>query len=290
VNCLQVLQPQSNSYFSELGHQTISKIQLCPPGCQPSAEWIPDEGDRALQKAERLERGLQECRTLARQILESETSQANSIIPFPKQDSGNGNSPVRQPEIWTNQHVLFCSAKVDDAKIPYKPFRILLDLKRRIGRRCDKNSNINPGIDAIARTCRMNRQSVIDALRWLKKHGYINIIPGKNGVHHHYHMLVPDKDLYIDPRLDDAGFSPAEIRVLAHISRLSDDIGLFFINPLKFARICCMARNTVKAVLDRLKDKELIKAYDYRKNPMWCFHLCDFYPRYEGRVVKNEER
>ena len=47
---------------------------------------------------------------------------------------------IRQPEIWTNQHVLFCSAKIDDAQIPYKPFRVLLDLKRRIGRRTDGNA------------------------------------------------------------------------------------------------------------------------------------------------------
>jgi DNA-binding MarR family transcriptional regulator len=193
---------------------------------------------------------------------------------------------VRQPEIWTNQHVLFCSAQIDDAQIPYRSFRVLLDLKRRIGRRCDQNSNINPGSNAIARTCRMNRQSVIEALRWLEEHGYIKLTRGKNGTRHHYRVLVPDKDLYIDQRLDDAGFSPAEIRVMAHISRLSNDIGLFFINHLKFARICCMNRDTVKTALERFEDKELIIAYDYRENPMWCFHLCDLYPRY----AENEER
>ena len=183
--------------------------------------------------------------------------------------------------------MLFCSAEVDDALIPYKFFRVLLDLKRRIGRRTDGNANINPGINTIARTCRMNRQSVIDALPWLEDHDRIEIARGKNGTRNHYRVLVPDKDLYIDPRLDDAGYSPAEIRVMAHISRLSDEIGCFFINQLEFARICCMNRETVKIVLNRLKDRKLIMAYDYRANPMWCFHLCDFYPRYEAKGCRK---
>jgi hypothetical protein len=36
----------------------------------------------------------------------------------------------------------------------------------------------------------------------------IKITRGKNGARHHYWVLVPEKDLYIDQRLDDASFSP----------------------------------------------------------------------------------
>jgi hypothetical protein len=184
--------------------------------------------------------------------------------------NGNGQN-------WKNSSVLFCHSSVDDAKIPYRPFRLLLHLQRRIGKRTERSAKINPGIKSIAETCKMQKDSVERGLRWLKARGYIEL--GKTGRRNHYRVLVPRRKLYIDPRLDDYGLSAVQVRVLAHMARLSTSEGEFFINEGTFAKVCGMDRKTIKSALASLEGV-FYYADDTRSNPRYFLIICeDVFPR-----------
>src|SRR5260221_5897551 len=128
----------------------------------------------------------------------------------------------------------------------------------------------------MAKACRMKTKTLIACLRGLHDHGYIRVTRGRR--YNHYVVLVPKNRLYIDHRLDEAGLSPAEIRVLAHISRLGDDTGRFFVNYEKFAAVCGMSVNTVKSALDRLLEGEMISTYEHSADSFMFLLLHDLYP------------
>ena len=186
---------------------------------------------------------------------------------------------------WANQNVLFVHAKLDDSGIPYKAMRLLAHLKRRIGKRSDKN----PGVRSMAQVCRMNIHTVESALKRLEKLDVLKVdrSPGKIN---RYALNFDSKMLYVDHRLDDAKLSPAQWRVLMHMARLSDvDVGAFgafFISERKFAKVCGMKRETVKRALERLEALDFYTAYDMRKNPMYCLMLFERFPREEKPTVQ----
>jgi hypothetical protein len=211
--------------------------------------------------------------------------------PFEVVDGGNGDSQQQAlwlgdqrqsrngssaPALWKNTNVLFVRSELDDAGIPYRAFRILAHLRRRIG----KSSHAATGIRGIAKVCRMKTSTVISELRWLEHKQWITIDQGGGGrKSNRYEFSINSKYLYLDHRLDDYGLSPAEFRVLAHISRLADvDDGHFFINDYDFAAICEMRWETVKSVCAFLEEKEFFVAYTICKNPMYHLYLNDLFP------------
>jgi DNA-binding MarR family transcriptional regulator len=167
-----------------------------------------------------------------------------------------------------NANVLFCHSDVDDAHIPCRAFRVLLHLQRRIGKRTKKNATINPGIDSIAESCRLEQATVVRELRWLRANGFIDIT--KVGRAHQYKVLVSQKKLYVHKLLDDYGLTAPQMRVLAHASRLAGDNmghtekclpGGFSVNKSKFARVCVLNKKTIESALYDLEEKELLGLY-----------------------------
>src|SRR5262245_5452578 len=76
--------------------------------------------------------------------------------------------PKPEAKAWTNHNVLYLDKELDDklvGLVSYQGFRILLHLQRRVGRRTKKNARVNPGIDSIATTCRLNKSTVTRELR-----------------------------------------------------------------------------------------------------------------------------
>jgi DNA-binding MarR family transcriptional regulator len=180
-----------------------------------------------------------------------------------------------------NANILFCHSDIDDADIPYRAFRVLLHLQRRVGKRTTENANINPGTDSIAQKCKIEQNTVVRELRWLKANGYIEIT--KAGRAHHYKVLVSRRKLYIDGWLDDYGLSPVQMRVLAHMSRLcGDNVGKtkdgivqsFCVNKGKFAKVCGLADvKTLVAAIDYLEGEGLHCPYTDASDPLYCLTL-----------------
>ena len=91
---------------------------------------------------------------------------------------------------WTNQNVLYVDAQLDDVIAgfgSYRLLRLLLHLRRRIG---NGKSKLNPGIDSIARVCRINKGIVIAELRMVKKLGYIEVQLGRRGGHQYFTLRL----------------------------------------------------------------------------------------------------
>jgi DNA-binding MarR family transcriptional regulator len=181
---------------------------------------------------------------------------------------------------WKNTNVLFCHSDIDDAGIPHPAFRLLLHLQRRVGKRTKENANLNPGIDSMAKTCRMEQQTVVRYLRWLETNGYIEIT--KAGRANHYKVLVSRRKLYIHKDLDDYGLTSVQMRAVAHMVRLcGDNIGkttdgiaqMFCINKSKFAKVCGVDAKTLAKAMDYLEEQEFYGAYSLTTNPVYCLSL-----------------
>jgi hypothetical protein len=172
-------------------------------------------------------------------------------------------------------NILYVDSSIDDAGLSPRQFRELFHLHRRIAKRTDES--LNPGLASIAKTCRVHRQHIMTDLVALCERGYFGMYLGRGGKIHRYHLIKRCK-LYIDHRLDDAGLTVAEFRVLGHISRLADDIGRFFINYRKFASVCLLSRNTVKTALNSLEQKGYFGPYADRKNPIYFLQIEEKYP------------
>jgi|ERR1700730_8607008 hypothetical protein len=189
----------------------------------------------------------------------------------------NGNG---QKE-WKNSNVLFCHSSLDDAHFPKGAMRILFHLRRRIGIRTAENQNKDPGIDSIAKVCRMTKDSVERDLRWLEYGRLIEIARTRS--FNHYKLRVPKTKLYIDPRLDDSDHSLAQMRVLFHISRLCGDrIGLaesFFLDPKKFAGVCDLDERTIKGAVSYFEKLEYCMPYFDLTNSPYGLLLFDVFPR-----------
>jgi len=189
----------------------------------------------------------------------------------------NGNGQKQ----WKNSNVLFCHSSLDDANIPKGAMRVLLHLQRRIGNRTAKNENINPGIDSIAKVCRMNKNLVERALCWLQSHGLIEI--ARTRFSNHYKVLVSQTKLYIDHRLDSRGLSVVQMRVLTHMARLCGDrpglVESFFIDPKKFAKVCGIDARTVGDAIRDLEEMEFCIPHTDRKNSPYGFMLFDLFPK-----------
>ncbi len=192
---------------------------------------------------------------------------------------------------WKNANVLFCHSIIDDAKIPKAAMRILLHLQRRVGKRSKRNANINPGIKSMAKTCKLKKDSIEAGLRWLKARGYIEI--AKTGRSNHYKVLVSQKKLYIDHRLDEYGLSAVQMRVLAHMSRLCGDrsglVENFFVDEKKFAKVCGIDERTIGKTIRDLEEMEFCLPYIDKKNPPWGLMLFDLFPRRERKSKTIEE-
>jgi hypothetical protein len=197
----------------------------------------------------------------------------------------NGNGESATPKPWKNKNVLYIAKELDTAENPYRAMRIGWHLQRRVGKRTAENKNINPGIESIAEVCRMNKNVVERELHWLEAHGWITI--DRSRFSNRYKVLVPHNKLYIDHRLDDyrdkdgRRLSAVHIRVLAHMSRLSDELGFFFIYEEAFARACGMHVRTIGKALDDLGEEKMCfySADSYRKNPRYFLELTERFPR-----------
>jgi hypothetical protein len=74
-----------------------------------------------------------------------------------------------------HRRILYVHPTLDAAGIPPHAFRVLCHLVRRKGgKRSDPSKN--PGIDSIAKACRMRLDVVIKAIQWLEAHDYITVI------------------------------------------------------------------------------------------------------------------
>jgi DNA-binding MarR family transcriptional regulator len=204
----------------------------------------------------------------------------------------NGNGQKQ----WKNSNVLFCHSSLDDANIPKGAMRVLFHLRRRIGKRTVENQNINPGIDSIAKVCRMTKDSVERELRWLESHGLIEIV--RTRFSNRYKLMVPKTKFYIDHRLDSWGLSVARMRVLAHASRLCGDrsglVESFFLDPKKFAEVCDIDERTVKGAISYLEEKEFCYPYTDKTNSPYGLMLFDLFPRESStkggiRLIQKEE-
>jgi hypothetical protein len=209
----------------------------------------------------------------------------------------NGNQSQAQP--WTHWSVMFVHSDIADAHIPPGPLRISAHLQWRIGTRTQKNQHIDPGIDDIARVCRMTKKRVIRDLRWLASHGpapgytYLAMILGRCGRSHHYKLLVSRRQFRIDPRLDeDSKLTVAEFAVLCYLSNAAGEGGFFYLaKPSTIAKRCQLSLNTVKKVLVSLEQKgycQFTNEGDENQPTMVCELLLDqLYPSPEGEAVKR---
>jgi DNA-binding transcriptional regulator YhcF (GntR family) len=178
--------------------------------------------------------------------------------------------------------VLFVHSKLDDSGIPYHPMRVLAHLRRALGKRkCGRAT----GIRRMCKVCRMEGNTVEQALDWLEEKQFINI-HRKLGKPHEYELRIDRSELYVDHRLDELGLSPVQFRVLMHIARLAGQAGEFFISVRKFATICGMKRETVNRALQALEDLELYTPYVERKNPMCILILDELFPK-ESKTVTD---
>jgi DNA-binding transcriptional regulator YhcF (GntR family) len=176
---------------------------------------------------------------------------------------------------WTNQHVLFVCARLDDIAIPYRPMRVLAHLRRALGKR---KSGAATGIRRMAEVCRMDANTVERALYWLEENGLVKI-GRKHGKPHWYELQFDRSDLYVDHRVDELGLSPSQFRILMHMARLADELGMFFLSERKFAKICEMKRETIHRALQALEDLDLYAPYAARKSPMCFLSLNEVFAR-----------
>ena len=178
--------------------------------------------------------------------------------------------------------MLFVHSKLDDSGIPYHPMRVLAHLRRALGKRkCGRAT----GIRRMCKVCRMEGNTVEQALHWLEEKQFINI-HRRHGESHEYELRINQSELYVDHRLDELKLSPVQFRVLMHIARLADESGGFFISVRNFATICGMKRETVNRALQALEDLELYTPYVERKNPMRILILDELFPK-ESKTVTD---
>jgi hypothetical protein len=187
---------------------------------------------------------------------------------------GQNENQAEKP--WESKNILFVHSALDDWGIPKGPFRVLFHLGRRLGK---SGHATQPGIRSIAKTCRMKLNTVVEAITWLENNDLITV-ERKDRKTNKYVLKVDKKYFYIDHRLDDARLSPSEFRVLAHMSRLSDEIGRFFISLYKFEDVCCMKLETVRAALKSLGEEEKVYFFadSYAKNPQYWLDLHEKFP------------
>jgi hypothetical protein len=139
----------------------------------------------------------------------------------------------------------------------------------------------------MAERCRMKTNTVEEILQWLEVGKHLTI-HRKAGKVNRYELQWREGLVYIDHRLDDAGLSQIEIRVLGHITRIADDeTGGFFINKSKFAEVCRMQRETICLGLDSLEDRGICTPYADRKNPMYILTLNECFPKPVVTVTDN---
>jgi hypothetical protein len=100
-------------------------------------------------------------------------------------------------------------------------------------------------------------------------------------------MIDYKKLLYVDRRIDDAKLTPVQFRVLMYVSRLADAGGFFFVSVRKFAKVCAMDRNTIRAALKELEQLEYYGPYDDRKNPMHFLELSELFSHEEKRTAET---
>ena len=171
--------------------------------------------------------------------------------------------------------MLFVHAKLDDSGMPYHSMRVLAHLRRALGKR---NCVRATGIRRMCKVCRMDGNTVEQALGWLEENQSINI-HRRHGKPHEYELRINQRELYVDHRLDELRLSPVQFRVLMHVARLADESGQFFISVRKFATICRMKRETVDRALQALEALELYTPYVERKNPMCFLNLAELFPK-----------
>jgi hypothetical protein len=176
---------------------------------------------------------------------------------------------------WTNQNVLFVRDSLDDSGIPYRAMRVLAHLRRALGKRQLGRAT---GIRRMCEVCRMDTNTVEQALSWLEGDGVIKI-HRKHGKAHEYELRINRGALYVDHRLDELGLSPVQFRVLMHMARLASESGEFFISERTFATVCRMKRETVHAALKKLEHLDFYTPYVERRNPMCILTLNELFPQ-----------
>lgn len=83
--------------------------------------------------------------------------------------------------------LLFVHSEIDDAGLSVSAFRVLAHLSRR----ANKSSGLAwPGIDSMAATCRLNRKTVIGAVRELEGTGWV-VAERQSGIRTLYRLTVP---------------------------------------------------------------------------------------------------
>src|SRR6476659_3502235 len=84
--------------------------------------------------------------------------------------NGNGTQATKAIQEWKNTNVMFCHSKLDSMRIHKAPKRVLYHLRRRLG----KNGHATqPGIDRIAKDCRMRATEIEHSIRWLETNKFI---------------------------------------------------------------------------------------------------------------------
>jgi len=187
-----------------------------------------------------------------------------------------------------HRRTLYLSPELDGAGMPPHVFRVYCHSLRRMGgKRSDPDRN--PGIDSIAKVCRMDKSVVIKAIRWLEQHGYLTVwrIPGRGN---RYRLSPKAKDkVFIASWLDDYGLSVTQFRVLAHASAVANENGVFHVNESDFGRVCGIKRDTVsRAALD-LVGLGLIGYELERKNPQYLLCFDDVAPKAQTPIKEPQD-
>src|SRR5262249_53784489 len=152
-----------------------------PEGLPSFEQTEQTEREKAEGSLHSLERDFQKYRELVKALLkviedlESETSEPNAIIPFPQQDSANGDShpKIEEPELVARQEssvrseedqpktIGFWHSQLDEYGLSVSAIAVLTHLVRRCGNEKGRGS---PSVTTIAKARSISRATVIRAI------------------------------------------------------------------------------------------------------------------------------
>lgn len=189
--------------------------------------------------------------------------------------NGNGTQEAKALREWKHTNVLFCHSLFNEYRVPYRAFRLLYHLSRRLGKDGDRTGF---GIDNMAKVCRMKTNTVVKWIRLLEENKYISVERNGGKQANAYKILIPRNWLYVDHRLDDWELLPTEFRVLAYVSSVTyAETGMFFVGKdrcAEMSKICGMDKETACTALDSLEfTHKFVSQYEDRENPPYVMEL-----------------